>query len=339
MQEQLPPYFADRRWPSATGIGIVQAELESRCPAGIEIVDLHVKGKIGSPFSPLRIAMALRRLGKGHASTYISAGFVPPLFHAGPSLIIVHDLTHLHYYGKVRRLYYNLLFKRLYRRCSAIVCVSDFTRQELLGLAKIDPNKVKTIYNGCSEKFDKNTDLFDPGYKYILYPGNYRSYKNLDKLIGAYAESSIHKMGIHLVMTGEGNQHLRELCTAEGVAGYVHFIGRVTDDDMPKLYKGATALVFVSLYEGFGLPIVEAMASGTPVITSNISAMPEIAGDAALLVDPHSQSAIAQAIKSVSSDQTLRSRLIASGHARAQQFSWNKMAQEFWTLANRISLR
>jgi len=331
-------YFADRRWPAGTGIGIVQSELEARRPADVEIVDLDVKGSIGSPFSPLRVTQAIRKHSKSKQLTYLSFGFIPPLLHAGRSIVLVHDLTHLHYYGTFKRVYYDVVLKRLYRNCEAIICPSDYTKCEFVKWSKINPDKIHTIYNGCSEAFRINDEKLDLGFKYIVYPGNYRNYKNLIKLIQSYAKSNVSQIGVHLVMTGSGNSDLNKTSKQYGVADYVHFIGKLPESDMPKLYSGAIALLFISLYEGFGLPIVEAMASGVPVITSNVTSMPEIAGDAALIVDPHSENEISAAIRRVSTDEKLRQDLIDRGIERATHFSWDKMAVKFWSLANRVSL-
>jgi len=120
------------------------------------------------------------------------------------------------------------------------------------------------------------------------------------------------------------------------VESRLHFLGRVNDEDLPKLYKGALFVAFVSLYEGFGLPIVEAMASGVAVLTSNVSAMPEVAGNAALMVDPYSIKDIALALDRLAGDTVLRDELVARGREHVTRFDWDLSAQELWGIIDHV---
>ena len=323
--------LADMRWPLHTGIGQVQEAYVKRKPQEITLVDLNVTGPIGSPLSPLRIALAAWRAKKAGA-LFWSAGFIPPLFGCKRAVVFVHDLTHLRYYNRIRRIYYGLILKRLYRRCAAVICVSNYACAEFLTWSKANPAKVHVIKNGVSNQFLKNTFAHKLPYKYILYPGNHRSYKNLDRLVQAFAKSDIGKHGIHLLLTGEENSELKRVIHEYNLAGLVHFCGRVPPEQLPRIYRGAEAIVFVSLYEGFGLPILEAMASDVPVVTSAISAMPEVAGDAALVVDPLSVDAIANALVRITTDEKLRRDFVTKGRERLKEFDWDRSAQEFWRL-------
>jgi glycosyltransferase involved in cell wall biosynthesis len=330
---------ADRRWPRGTGIGVVQEEMEARRPAGTLILDLEVAGSIGSPLSPLLLALSIIRKGGDRSIPFISWGFVPPAFINRKSLLIVHDLTHLHYYGALKRFYYNLVYRPLYRNISKIICVSEFTKSEFLAWSRLPSGKVDVVYNGCSSTFSPSGDKYDSGFTYILYPGNHRDYKNLDRLIRAFSSSGVSKDDVHLILTGPENLKLRSLSEHLNISQYLHFTGKVPAAEMPALYRGALAVAFVSLYEGFGLPIVEAMACGVPVITSRVSAMPEIAAGAALLVDPYSESEIASAIQQISIDKNLRQDLIERGLVRQQAFDWKISAEKFWSLANQVARR
>jgi glycosyltransferase involved in cell wall biosynthesis len=264
---------------------------------------------------------------------------MPPLFGAERAVVFVHDLTHLRHYGRLRRIYYELVLKALYARCAAVICVSDHTRTEFLGWSKMDPGRVHVIKNGAPRHFAAKRKACEPPYKYVLYPGNHRPYKNLDRLVRAFAMSNIARRGIHLLLTGEDNPQLKRVIDACGVRDAVRFTGRVPSDRLPQFYRGAEAVVFVSLYEGFGLPILEAMASDVPVITSDVSAMPEVAGDAALLVDPKSVEAIAAALVRITSDQALRANLIGKGQRRLEQFDWDRSADRFWRIVRELSDR
>jgi glycosyltransferase involved in cell wall biosynthesis len=328
--------LADLRWPAHTGIGQVQAAYVARKPRDIALVDLKVAGRIGSPLSPLKIARAMRRARCGSA-VFWSAGFVPPLFGCRRAIVFVHDLTHLRYYDRLRRIYYELLLKKLYARCAAVICVSNYTRAEFLSWSKADPAKVHVIENGTPDRFAANKLVCKLPYRYILYPGNHRSYKNVDRLLLAFAKSNIAQHGVHLLLTGEESVELRRVIDALGLQHCVHFCGRVAADQLPKLYRGAEAVVFVSLCEGFGLPILEAMASDVPVVTSFVSAMPEVAGDAALLVDPRSVDAIAEALTRITTDEVLRADLVERGRKRLKEFDWDRSAEKFWRLVTQVS--
>jgi glycosyltransferase involved in cell wall biosynthesis len=327
--------LADMRWPRQTGIGEVQDAYMSRKPEDILLVDLQAKGRIGSPLSPLFIALALWRARQSDA-LFWSAGFVPPLFGCHRSVVFVHDLTHMKYYNSAHRIYYNIVLKTLYRRCAAIVCVSEYTRSEFLAWSKVDPAKVYVLKNGVPKRFIENKSSFILPYKYVLYPGNHRPHKNLGRLIHGFAKSGISRAGFHLVITGNENFELKALIQDSSLDGYVHFHGIVPADEIAKLYRGAEAIAFVSLDEGFGLPILEGMASDVPVLTSEIAAMPEIAGDAALIVNPLSVDAIADALHRITSDKALRELLIKKGRTRTRLFDWDSSAAAFWQLMRNV---
>src|ERR1700694_76252 len=276
--------YADLRWPDKTGIGVVMREILRRVPPSIEVVDLNVEGSIGSPYSPFAISSALarRRARKG---IFWSPGFMPPAICRIPSIVTVHDLTHLHFYTRFHVAYYNWVLRRLYRKCTKVVCVSEFTRREFLEWAGVSAEDVSIIHPGVSDTFvNGNSDRAMP-FPYILYPGHHRSYKNTGRLIRAYALSALPLKGMHLVFTGTAQTKLQSVAAELGVSDLIHFVGNVTNDYIVKLYRGALVVAFVSLYEGFGLPIVEAMSAGIPVLTSNVASMPEVAGDAGLIVD------------------------------------------------------
>ncbi len=328
--------YSDMRWPLKTGIGNVMAAMVERKPSRMNLVGLEVKGTIGSPFSPFAVGQALRRSAADRDGVYWSAGFVPPAMMRIPSVVTVHDLTHLRFYSRFHAAYYNHYLKPLYRQCSAIVCVSDYTRREFLDWSGMPADKVLVVYNSVDRIYLENQESAQMPYRYILYPGNHRSYKNLDRLISAYAASVLPQQDIHLALTGHANQALVEHARRAGVESRLHFLGRVNDEDLPKLYKGALFVAFVSLYEGFGLPIVEAMASGVPVLTSNVSAMPEVAGNAALIVDPYSIEAIAAGLNSLASDDALRQELVGKGREQVARFDWDRSAQELWGIVDRV---
>jgi glycosyltransferase involved in cell wall biosynthesis len=305
-------------------------------PAHFNIIDLHISGKIGSPLAPLTISRALSQLPtKG--GLFWNPGFMPPFFDQVPSVVTVHDLTHLHFYNRARKVYYNLVLKPLYRRCEAVICVSDYTRREFLDWSGMPAKKVHLVYNGVAIDFP-DIEPFLAEYKYIFYPGNHRSYKNLARLIEAFAISSLPRRNIHLLLTGPVNEVLLILARKLGVASFIQFLGPLSAEELARTYKGAFGVVFVSLYEGFGLPILEGMAAGVPVLTSSVSALPEIAGGAALTVDPYSVADITKGLESLTTEGALRADLIGRGLSRAKQFSWQRSGEELWSIIDNVAM-
>jgi glycosyltransferase involved in cell wall biosynthesis len=324
----------DKRWPRTSGIGRVMEAMVRHAPDSVELADIAPRRRLGSSFAPLDLTLAiLRHQG---AAIFWNPGFVPPLTHSIPSVVTVHDLTHLYYYGRARRLYYNSVFRPLYRRCEAIICVSEFTRNEFLEWSRIEHDRVHVVRNDVDPIFTRSRDALVTGGEYILFPGNRRNYKNIGRLVQAYARSSLPKRKIDLALTGAPDDVLIERARRFDIMARLRFLGVVPDEDMPRVYRGALAVAFVSLSEGFGMPILEGFASEVPVVTSNISAMPEVAGGAAMLVEPTSVDAIAAALDAVTTDSTLRERLVTAGLSRLADFSWKRSAADFWQIVQRI---
>ena len=177
-------------------------------------------------------------------------------------------------------------------------------------------------------------------FPYLLYVGSIEPRKNLIRLLQAYAMLHAWSPRWHLVIVGARNfwksSPVAEAVEKQNLKEWVHFTGYIPETDLPALYNGADLFVFPSLYEGFGLPVLEAMACGTPVVTSRTSSLPEVAGDAALLVDPHNVDEIAAAMQRVLSDPGLAGELCAKGLARAAEFSWERTARETIAVYERV---
>jgi glycosyltransferase involved in cell wall biosynthesis len=330
--------IADLRWPKSTGIGRVQNELMRRMPNNYNLEEANIFGNIGSPYGPFLIFLAIiYPLIRG--KTFWNPGFIPPAFGCSRSIITIHDLTHLKHYTVFHRIYFNLLLKYLYRRCAAIICVSKFVKDEFIAWSKMSEDRVFVVPNGVDTAFSLSVPGRMFAYNYILYPGNSRKYKNIHRLIEAYSRSRVCDKGTHLVLTVNENPDLKAVTEREGVTEFVHFVGEQAPDDMPALYQNARMIAYVSLAEGFGLPIIEGMAAGVPVVTSNVTSMPEVAGDAALLVDPYSVPSIAEAIHKACTDEELRSLLILKGKLRAEQYSWDASATVFWSIVEKVAMR
>jgi glycosyltransferase involved in cell wall biosynthesis len=323
--------YSDLRWPDKTGIGVFQREIMQRAPRWVDVVDLNVKGRTGSPLSPIAISNALAR-NRATSGIFFSPGYMPPAWSKVPSIVTVHDLLHLHFHTRFHIAYYALILKRLYRKCRNIICVSAHGRREFLRWSGLPPDRVLAVHNGVSDIF--RTDV--PGtvfnFPYVFFPGSHKVHKNKIRLIQAYAASALPRCNVHLVFTGEETTFLLREAERCGVSGLLHFAGNVSDDKIVRLYKGALFVAYVSLHEGFGLPIVEAMAAGVPVLTSNTTAMPEVAGDAALLVNPYSIDDMVQGLNILAFNEGERALRIRLGRERAKRYTWDAAAKTIWAV-------
>ncbi|MKD73124.1 glycosyltransferase family 1 protein, partial [Salmonella enterica subsp. enterica] len=166
-----------------------------------------------------------------------------------------------------KRLFYNFIIKRGCRKAYKIFTVSNFSKERIVAWSGVNPNKIVTVYNGVSSLFNADVKPLNLGYKYLLCVGNRKTHKNEKCVISAFAKADIDP-AIKLVFTGNPCNDLEKLIIQHGLSERVKFFGFVSEKDLPSLYKGSLGLVFPSLYEGFGLPVVESMACGIPVLTS-----------------------------------------------------------------------
>jgi glycosyltransferase involved in cell wall biosynthesis len=192
---------------------------------------------------------------------------------------------------------------------------------QIVDWSGVPPDKIFNVRCGVDPAYQPGNSSCGLLSPYLLCVSNRKRHKNEFRVVEAFARSGL-AAGIRLVFTGEPTADLADHIERCRVTTRVDFVGMVPEEKFPSLYRGAEALIFPSLYEGFGLPVVEAMACGIPVVTTNTTAMPEVAGDAALLVDPTSVEQIAEAMEQVVSDTSLRRQLREKGLARAAQFSW-----------------
>lgn len=324
----------DASWLREGGIARMGREILARRPAHVRVVEMRVDRPNAGILTPIDFARAIRTT---QADAVWSPGFLPPVVRSAntPISITVHDLTHLHYYSRRHRLYYDLVVRPLLRNVDRIFTVSDYTRDELLAWADIPADRVVRIYNGVSDAFHPvpyGGPALEKTEPYILYVGNRRSYKNIDGLITAFAYSSLPARGYRLWLTGADDGVSSALAAQLGIGDRLRYLGHLSDADLAGAYRGARMTAFLSLYEGFGLPVVEAMACGCPVITSETTSLVEVAGDAALTVDPTSLDAIVSGLNRLATDDTLRGVLQQAGLQRAATFDWDTCAAQYWSL-------
>jgi glycosyltransferase involved in cell wall biosynthesis len=249
-----------------------------------------------------------------------------PLWSACHTVVTVHDLIPLHFpqQGSPLTLYFRHYLPQVIRQAEHIICDSESTLRDIYRFFGKPPGATTVIPLAYDAGHYRWLDL--PRQPYFLYVGSHYTYKNLGRLIEAFAQTSLleTKLLIAGVPDPRYTPSLQAQTQALGLGDRVEFLAYVPYDDLPRLINQAIALVFPSLWEGFGLPVLEAMACGTPVITSNRSALPEVAGDAALLIDPYQVGALADAMGSVANDSRLWNTLHQAGLARARGFSWEE---------------
>jgi len=235
-------------------------------------------------------------------------------------VVVIHDvaaLRHPEWYRPAYVRYQRALLPAIAQRARHVITVSEFSRRELAEV--LGATEVTVIPNGVDERFTPEAKP-TRDRPYVLAVGTQIARKNLSVL--AEAAGRLKEHGIELVHAGSGRGYMR----AESATNLVP-LGYVSEDDLPGLYAGALALAMPSLYEGFGLPCLEAMACGTPVVASNAGALPETCGDAAILVDPHDAGGFADALERLATDADERRELGERGRARATNFTWQKSAQ------------
>jgi glycosyltransferase involved in cell wall biosynthesis len=260
-------------------------------------------------------------------------------------LTVIHDINFEHYPDQMSAANFKLYkyyTPRIAKNSDRIATVSEFSKQDIINHYHISENKIDVVYNGSNSNFKpvsieiktKIKTAFTQGSDYFIFIGALNPRKNLARLFKAFdLFKSSHKSSIKFVIVGEKMYWSKDIKTAYENMTYkddVIFTGRLEPEDLGNVLGSALAITYASIFEGFGIPIIEAFNAETPVITSNTSSMPEIAGDAALIIDPLSVQNIADAMKSVATDEKLRLKLIEKGRKRKNLFSWDKTADNVW---------
>jgi glycosyltransferase involved in cell wall biosynthesis len=322
MTEHRGRVLADARWRGQNGIARYGREILKRIPE----VALLTEGP--SPSHPIDAVYTSWIVAKHKPRLYFSPGYNAPAITSRAFVFTIHDLIHLQYaknHGALKRIYYDKIVKPAARRAHRVVTVSEYSRQAIIDWAKIPAAQVAVVSNACGRNFTPSGHAHKPGFPYFLYIGAQRPHKNISRILEAFARTSV-RCAIRMLFSGTPSESTERKIRDLKLENSVTFSGPITEDDLPKYYRGAVALVCPSLYEGFGLPIVEAMACGTPVLTSATTSMPEVAGGAACLVNPNDTDAIAHSMKKIATDSSLRSTLRAAGLKNAARFDWDRSA-------------
>jgi len=289
----------------------------------------------------------------GSVDLYHATDFVLPPARSGTrTLLTVHDLSFVRVPSAASpplKAYLDAVVPPSVAAADRILADSAATKADLIELYQTPANKITVLYSGVNPRFRRVDDADAllsmrrkyglSNTRYLLSVGTVQPRKNYSRVVEALSALRHAGHDLHYVIAGGSGWLEDELgATIErtGTGQYVHMLGLVDDVDLPALYSGARMLAMVSLYEGFGLPVLEAMACGTPVITSNLSSLPEVGGSAALLVDPHDSEAIRDAILRLEMDGATRMQLIEAGYQQAEEFSWVRAARQLKSIYDEI---
>jgi len=279
-------------------------------------------------------------IGKDGIDVFFSPTHYLPLYSSCPSVISILDVSYIYFpeLFKKRDLYQLKLWGGYsIGKAKKIITISESSKNDIMKTYKVKEDKISVIYPGIKQLPAESKELamsdlnnkFGIDGEYILFVGTLQPRKNVTKLIEAFAK--IKKRDLKLVVVGKKGWLYEDILSAPqkfGVEDRVKFLDFVSDEDLPSLYKNALCFVLPSLYEGFGLPVLEAMQYGCPVLTSNVSSLPEAGGDAAVYFDPEDANDIAQKIDEVVSDSSLRQEMVKKGYNQIKKFSWEKAAKE-----------
>ena len=320
----------DARWIGNHGIGRFASELQKLVPG---LVGYQADRR---PWHPLDPAFLGAALWHEKPKLFFSPGYNSPVGWPKPFIFTLHDLNHLRVRDNsnvVKRAYYKHIIRPACHRAVCVLTVSEYSKREISAWAGVSEQKIVNVGNGVGYPFTLEGPRHEPGYPYLLYVGSHKPHKNLHRLLKAYGISGICGE-VKLVMTGKPSPSLQAEIQELRLGELVQFVDSACNEELARLYRGALALVFPSLYEGFGLPPLEAMACGIPVLTSNVCSLPEVMGDAGVLVDPLDVEAIADGMRRLVQDGELRAKLRQRGLLRAKGFSWDETGRKTLEVLN-----
>jgi glycosyltransferase involved in cell wall biosynthesis len=286
-----------------------------------------------------------RLLKKYNADVFLSTDGQLSLLSNVPQIAVIHDLNFHHnpeQLPKLVRWYYNTFFPKYAQKAARIATVSEYTKQDIVQTYGIDASKIDVTWNGCNTRYvplteseNEQTRLhYTNGKAYFLFVGLIIPRKNLVRLMRAFELFKTQTGSeIRLLIVGEKkwwDKAHEEAFQSLVHKNDIHFAGRLMAEELHKVLAAAFALTFVPIFEGFGIPIIEAFSCGTPVITSDVTSMPEVSGGAALLVDPYQEKDIAEKMKMLFDSEELQKQLIEKGLIRKDAFSWDYTASQLW---------
>lgn len=292
-----------------------------------------------------------KHITKQNADVFFSPDGFIPLGMAIPKVSMIHDVAYLRYpeYLQPRiSAFYKKWIPRYLAYTDHIITVSEFSKSEIIAGYNIQPDKISVVYNGITDSYKpvdetrKKTvrEQYANGKPYFVYLGAIHPRKNILTLVKAFEQFKSSDTSDHqLVLAGRASWRTEEVFKTIAASPWkdsFHLPGYIATDDATALVGSAEAMIYPSFYEGFGLPLVEAMACGVPVICSNVSSLPEVAGNAALLFDPNDADQLAHHMTTLTQDDALRNELVKRGNERSQYFSWDKAADQIYEILKRF---
>jgi glycosyltransferase involved in cell wall biosynthesis len=262
-----------------------------------------------------------------------------------PQVLVMHDVNFVHRPKDLPWLtahYYNYFFPKFARKAKRLATVSEFSKNDIAISFGIDPARIDVVHNGCNTDFSPSTQeeietirkKYSSGKPYFLFVGALHPRKNIEGLLTAFERyktatgrnEKLLIVGGQMFKTGTISDKLSSMNFRADVV----FTGRIPSAELKQVLGGALALTFVPFFEGFGIPVIEAMAAGIPVICSNTTSLPEVGGDAVLYVNPEDPGAISEAMQHISNDRELRITLVEKGHLQRRKFNWDNSAKKLW---------
>ncbi|NBQ54737.1 MAG: glycosyltransferase family 1 protein, partial [Proteobacteria bacterium] len=282
----------------------------------------------------IELPSLLRRL---RADLFHSPSFVAPFYSPCKTIMTIHDLNHMvlpQFYTPFHQVYYSFFVKRCIRRSEAILTVSRFSRDEIVRTLKLPPEKVAVTYNGVSPNYRRVTDpetlqyvrdIYELPERFVFCLTNNKPHKNVHQLVRAYSYSGLK---LPLVLACPFDSGILSVAEQYGKKHLVFFSKFINEEHLPAVYSLTDLFVYPSTYEGFGLPPLEAMACGAPVVVARSSSLPEVVGDLAIFANPFDYQDMARALREGIEDTTARARMQDNGLMHALQFSWQQMARQ-----------
>jgi glycosyltransferase involved in cell wall biosynthesis len=265
---------------------------------------------------------------------------------------VMHDIAYEHYPETVPALvksYYKHFFPMFAKRADRIATVSQYSKNDIVQTYRVSPDKISVVYNGCNEDYQPVSEItktatrqkWSSGKPYFAYVGSINPRKNIKNLLLAFDAFKIENTSdIKLLLVGKkgfGGDELDKLLSGLNAKTDIHFLGRVEDvQEVKNIISASIALTYISVFEGFGIPCLEAMRCGTAVITSNTSSMPEVCGEAAIYIDPFSVESIKEGMKKITGEPESRQDLITKGFEQAKKFSWQQTADLLWGMVEEV---
>ncbi len=329
-------YHSDTDFQPQNGLAAQRSSLPAR----------HPIARIAWEQSALPLWLKRQRVDLLHALAFVS-----PLVNRLPTVLTIYDLSFIRYpqlFRPFNRWYLGTFTRISARRADAVIAISESTRQDVIASFGVAPARVHTVYCGADEAFRPLPAADVAAFRaekrlperFIFRLGTIEPRKNVEGVIRAYAAWRQRDASAPLLVIAGGKgwyyRRVFQLVESLGLAPHIHFPGYVPQDELPLWYNAASVFVYPSHFEGFGLPVLEAMACGTPVVTSDVSSLPEVAGDAAVLVSPDDVSGLSYAMERIFTDAALAQSLREKGRRQAARFSWEKTAAETVTIYRQV---